>query len=225
MLLINFLIANRSWPDEWKCRNLTPVLKKDEDTRKENYRPVSVLTALSKVYEKVMYDQLYNTFCRHLSQNLSGFLKNHSCCTALLKMTEDWRRSLDNRESAMAVAVDLSKAFDSINHNLLLAKLKAYGLSQSALSLMSSYLLGLKQRVCFYGVCSSYSELRAGLPQGSLFGPLLFNIFINDVNHAVPDVPLRLYADDTTVHASDVSPIALQFVVNRGRSGSMQTIC
>ena len=87
--LINFLIANRPWPDEWKWGNLTLVFKKDEDTRKENYRPVSVLTALSKVYEKVMYDQLYNTFCRHLSQNLSGFLKNHSCCTALLKMTED----------------------------------------------------------------------------------------------------------------------------------------
>ena len=82
--LISFLIANRSLPDEWKCGNLTPVFKKDEDTRKENYRPESVLTALSKVYEKVMYDQLYNTFCRHLSQNLSRFLKNHSCCTALL---------------------------------------------------------------------------------------------------------------------------------------------
>ena len=91
------------------------MFKKDEDTRKENYRPVSVLTALSKVYEKVIYDQLYNTFRRHLSQNLSRFLKNHSCCTALLKMTEDWRRNLDNRESAMAVAVDLSKAFDSIS--------------------------------------------------------------------------------------------------------------
>ena len=122
---------------------MTPVFKKDEDARKENYRPVSVLTALSKVYGKVMYDQLYNTFCRHLSQNLSGFIKNHSCCTALLTalLTEDWRRSLDNRESAMAVAVDLSKAFDSMNHNLLLAKLKAYGLFQSAMSLMSSYLL------------------------------------------------------------------------------------
>ena len=141
--MINFLIANSSWPDEWKCSNLTPVLKKDEDTRKENYRPVSVLTALSKVYEKVMYDQLYNTFCLATCHKTSlDFLclKNHSCRTALLKMTKDWRRSLDNRESAMAVAVDLSKAFDSINQNLLLAKLKAYGLSQSALSLMSSYL-------------------------------------------------------------------------------------
>ena len=97
--LINFLSANRSWPNEWKCGNLTLVFKKDEDTRKENYRPVLVLTALSKVYEKVMYDHLYNAFCRYLSQNLSEFLKNYSRCTALLKMTEDWRRSLDNRVS------------------------------------------------------------------------------------------------------------------------------
>ena len=161
--LINFLIANRSWPDGWKCGNLTPVFKKNEDTRKENYRPVSVLAALSKVYEKVMYDQLYKTFSRHLSQNLSGFLENHACCAALLKMTEDWRRSLDNRESAMAVAVDLSKVFDSINHKLLLAKFKAYGLSQSAMSLMSSYLLGRKQRV----VCSECAQVIQG--RGRIF--------------------------------------------------------
>ena len=99
--MINFLIASSSWPDEWKCSNLTPVLKKDEETRKENYRPVSVLTALQKIYEKVMYDQLYNTFCLATCHKTSlDFLrlKNHSCRTALLKMTEDWRRSLDNRE-------------------------------------------------------------------------------------------------------------------------------
>ena len=173
-----------------EVRQFDTVFKKDEDMRKENYRPVSVLKALSKVYEKVMYDYLYNTFYRYLSQNLSGFLKNHSCCTALLKMTEDWSRSLDNRVSAIAVAVDLWKAFDSIN--LLLAKLEAYGLSQSAMKLMSSYLLGRKQRVCLHGVCSSYSELRAGLPQGILLGPLFLNRFINDLNYAVPDVSLRL---------------------------------
>ena len=118
----------------------------------------------------------------------------------------------------MAVAVDLSKAFDSINHNLLLAKLKAYGLSPSALSLLSSYLLGRKQRVCLHGVCSSYKHLWAGLPQGSLLGPLLSNIFINDLNYEVPDVSLRSYADDTTLYASDVSPIALQCVVNQDLS-------
>ena len=83
---------------------------------------------------------------------------------------------------------------------------------------MTPDLLGRKQRVCLHGVCSSYSELRAGLPQGSLLEPLLFNIFINDLNYAVPDVSLRLYADDTTLYVSDVSPIALQFVLNQGLS-------
>ena len=78
--------------------------------------------------------------------------------------------------------------------------------------------LGRKKRVCLHGVCSSYSELRAGLPQGSLLGPLLFNMSINDLNYAAPDVSLRLYADDTTLYASYVSPIALQFVVNQGLS-------
>ena len=91
------------------------MFKKDEDTRKDNYLPVSLLTALSKVYEKVMYDQLSFTFCHHLSQNLSGFLKNYSCCAAHLKMTEHWKRSLDNRESVVAVALDLYKAFHSVN--------------------------------------------------------------------------------------------------------------
>ena len=102
-----------------------------------------------------MYDQMYGEFCPHLSTNLFGFLKNHSSCIALLKMTEDWRDCLDNREAVAAVAVDLSEAFDSICHNLLLAKLQAYGFSQPALDLISSYLLGRKQRVKLQGTCSS----------------------------------------------------------------------
>ena len=118
----------------------------------------------------------------------------------------------------MAVAVDLSKAFNSVSHNLLLANLRAYGLSRSSLSLMSSYLLGHKQGVCLHSVCPSYSELRAGLLQGSLLGPQLFSILINDLNYVVPDVSLRLYADDKTLYASDVSLISLQFAVNQGLS-------
>ena len=200
---------------EQKCSNITPALKKAEDTvYKRNYRPVSILTTLSKVYEKVLYDQMYGEFCHFLSTNLSGFLKNHSCCTALLKMTEDWRDCLDNREAVAAVAVDLSKAFDSICHNLLLAKLKAYGFSQSALDLVSSYLLGRKQRVKLQGTFSSYSIVKAGVPQGSLLGPLLFNIFINDLNFCAPSISLRLYADDTTGYASDIFPAVLEFVFN-----------
>lgn len=93
-------------------------------TDKTCYRPVSVLTSLSKLYEKVLFDQIYEAFYWRLSPNLSGFLKGHSCCTALLKLTEDWRACLDRREAVAAVAIDLSKAFDSVCHPLLLAKLK-----------------------------------------------------------------------------------------------------
>ena len=140
--LIKFCILNRSLPSEWKQARLTPVFKRGIDTDKANYRPVSILTSLSKVFEKVIYDQTWNAFHNVLSSNLSGFMKTHSCCTTLQKMTEDWRNRIDNKE---AVAADLSKAFDAINHRLLLAKLKAYVFSPHTLDLMFTYLLGRQQ--------------------------------------------------------------------------------
>ena len=203
--LISFYILNRSLPSEWKQARITPVFKRRIDT---DNKP---LTSLSKVFEKVIYDQTWNAFHNVLSSNLSGFMKTHSCCTALLKMTEDWRNSIDNKEAVAAVAVDLSKAFDAINHSLLLAKLKAYGFSPHALELMSTYLLGRQQCVRLEGVCSNFKTVKSGVPQGSLLGPLLFNIFINDLNFCVSNVSLRLYADDTTAYLSDVSPTIPEF--------------
>ena len=88
---------------------------KSEETDKADYRPVSLLTTLSKLFEKVMFDRMYKTFQCKLCHNLSGYLRGHSCCSALLKMTEDWRASLDRREAVAAVAMDLSKAFDSVS--------------------------------------------------------------------------------------------------------------
>ena len=191
--LINHFIANRVWPIVWRSSNIIPVFKKADEMDKSNYRPVSVLPALSKIYERVMYDQIYGTFITILSPNISGYLKGHSCCTALLKMTEDWRKSLDEREAVAAIAVDLSKAFDSVCHGLLLAKLRAYGFSKSAIELMSSYSCGRRQRVKLDNVYSDWRVVKTGVPQGSLLG---------------------LYADDTTEYASDVSPMVLEYTIN-----------
>ena len=145
--LINYFIVNHAWPVVWRSSNAAPVHKKDDEMKKDNYRPVSVLPAVSKVYEKVLYDQIYTAFNPIMSANLSGFRKGHSCCSALLKMSQDWRASLDNRETVVAVAIDLSKAFDSLCLNLLLAKLKAYGFSNDAVLMMSAYLLDRRQCV------------------------------------------------------------------------------
>ena len=95
-----------------------------------------------KYNEKVLFDKIYETFYWRLSRNLSGFFKGHSCCTALLKLTEDWRTCLDRREAVAAVVIDLSKAFDSVCHPLLLAKLKAYGFTRDALEIRTTYLMG-----------------------------------------------------------------------------------
>ena len=140
---------------------MTPSFKKDEDTNKANYHPI--LTALSKVYERIMYAQ----FQSHLSLNMSGFLKNHSCCFALVKMSEGWRTFLDKREGVVAVTIDLSKAFDSIDDSLLVAKRGAFGLFSSAFQLMTSYLTGHKQRVKVHGICSRYRDVKVGVPQGT----------------------------------------------------------
>ena len=160
--------------------------------------------------------RVYEAFNMRLSPNLWGYLKGHGCCTVLLKITEDWRACLDKREAVAAVAVDLSKAFDSVCHTLLLAKLKAYGFSDDAVKLMIEYIRGRRQRVKLDGVYSQWRTVKSGVPQGSLLGPLLFNLYINGLNYFISNTSLCLYADDTTGYASDVSPMAmiLEFLIN-----------
>jgi len=152
---------------------------------------------------------VYCAFAPSLMPNLSGYLKTHSCCTALLKMVEDWRLSLNNREAVAVLAIDLSKTFDSVCHGLLLAKLRAYGFTDQALELKRNYLQDRRQRVKLDGIYSDWKPVKVGVPQGSLLGPLYFNICINNLNLQVTNTSLQLYADDTTEYASDISPPVL----------------
>ena len=174
--LFNYCIDVGEWPCQWKLSNVTPVHKKDDETSKTNYRPISVLSVIPKVFEKLQFDQLYSVFTPVFSDNMSGFLSGHSCCSSLLKLTDDWRQALDNKKDVAVVAIDLSKAFDSICHNLLLAKLKAYGVHDSAIKLIQSYLSGHFQRVKCNEKVSDWLPLRCGVPQGNLLGPLFFKI-------------------------------------------------
>ena len=128
-------------------------------------------------------------------------------------MTEDFRKSLDDKEHCVAIMIDLLKAFDSICHSLLISKLKAYGFSDEAAQLMKSYLTGRTQRVRVGNFFSEWKAVKHGVPQGSILGPLLFNIFLNDLNYFINDVSLRLYADDTTEYSSHHQHDTLQFIV------------
>ena len=124
--LFNYCIRTSTLPCSWKMSNVFPIYKNGDTSDKNNYRPVSVLPAISKLFKKALFDQLYSSFLPSFSPNMSGFLRGHSSATALIKLTDDWRKSLDQKQEVGVVAIDLSKAFDCICHNLLLAKLKAY---------------------------------------------------------------------------------------------------
>ena len=167
----------------------------------ENYRPVSILPHVSKVFEMIIYKQINIYMQDKLSKHITGFRKSHGTQHSLMTMLEKWKSALDKGENICVLFMDLSKAFDTINHDLLLAKLKAYGFSINALDLMCSYLKNRKQSVQINNSFSSTKKVQAGVPQGSIDGPLLFNLFINDSVLFLTDTFLSNYADDNNLHS------------------------
>ena len=152
-----------------------------------------------------MYNQIKCYMENHLSSYLFGFRKAHSTGQCLNTMLENWKTSLDCKKQVGAVLTDLSKAFDCLNYDLLIAKFEAYGFNTKALVFIQDYLSNRSQRTKINSEYSSYRDIKYGVPQGSILGPLLFNIFLNDIFFFVNDSKITNYADDNTPYAAEDS--------------------
>ena len=210
--IINNGITDKIFDKGMKNADLTPVHKKDKDTDETTYRPVSGLPAGSKVFERIMHKQIEGYIEKFFSPFLCGYRKNYSSQHALLALIEKWRHILDNKGYGGAILMDLSKAFDTLNHDLIIAKLHAYGFTKSALMLVKSYLTNRWQRTKINNSFSSWVQLLTGVPQGSILGPLIFNIDINDLFYLEHECDVCGFADDTTPYACDE---ALENVINK----------
>ena len=197
--LINCSILNSVFPDSLKLAQVAPLFKKLDPLEVTNYRPVSILPIISKVFEKTLSNQLSEYFDKIFHNFLCAFRKGHGCQTTLLRLLEDWKAALDKSYYVAAILMDLSKAFDCLPHDILLCKLSAYGLSESSVNLLKNYLSNRKQQIKIEGVVSEWANISKGVPQGSILGPLLFNVFINDIFYFIKKGTLYNYADDNTL--------------------------
>ena len=200
-LIINQSLLTGICPDRLKIAKVVPIFKKDNPHITGNYRPISLLPVISKVLEKVVFDQLYNYLDKNnlLYKSQYGFRKGHSCELAAMEVTDKIFNELDKKKLPIAIFLDFSKAFDTINHDILIDKLKHYGVTGVALKWFRDYLTNRKQFVLYKNKLSNESTITTGVPQGSILGPLLFIVYINDIAKITNKFKFTIYADDTTL--------------------------
>jgi hypothetical protein len=199
--IFNMSFSNGSYPSAFKKAKVIPLFKKGDRKLPENYRPISLLSCINKLLEKILEKRLRNFLCQNnvFYEYQFGFRTGHSTTQALLEITNSIRAFLDEGENVLGLYLDLKKAFDTVNHAILKQKMYNYGLRGKCYDLLSSYLSDRTQLMFVNGVYSTSMQVNTGVPQGSVLGPLLFLIYVNDIKNVVPDVSIRLFADDTNV--------------------------
>jgi hypothetical protein len=215
--IFNHALISSHFPSEWKVVRLLPLFKKGPRNLAENYRPISILPSINKLMERIMYDQLYEYLNENslLSDHQFGFPKFHSTASALLDCTNSWYMNMDRKIFNLVVRfLDLKKAFDTVNHDILVRKLELYGITGNALSMIKSYLTDRKQKSQLGDVITSESRVTCGIPQGSILGPLLFLLYINDLPDCLRQVSPRLFADDTNLTAAGETIEEVELAMN-----------
>ena len=207
--LINHMISTSKFPSDLKISKINPIYKKGDKNLKSNYRPISILPSISKLFERILNNQLNN----HLETNSlydnmqSGFRKKHSTNTALLYMVDSWIKNMDSGKITGVLALDLSKAFDCLSHSSISSAFDALlHSSASSTKLITDYLTDHKACVYFNSNRSSLNSINDGVPQGSILGPTLFISALTDIKNILGDINYHIYADDLTIWTSDKDP-------------------
>ncbi|PNF26486.1 hypothetical protein B7P43_G14318 [Cryptotermes secundus] len=225
--IFNLSLNTGTFPNLMKIAKVRPILKKGRIQDITNYRPISILPAFSKIFETLIHNRVISFLNKYnlISSAQNGFRANKSTYTAIQSFLEDILTTLDSKRFAMGVFLDLTKAFDVINHDRLLTKLDLYGLRGKIHEWMTSYLTNRFQYVEIYhqdhvscyskSFTSSLKEIKHGVPQGSVLGPLLFLLFINDLPHAIPQAKVVLFADDTNILFTDNSLSSLNIKIKK----------
>ena len=199
--LINKLLETSTFPTVEKIAKVTPIFKNGTKSSFDNYRPISILPVFSKLLERTVHRQLYSYLEENnvLTDRQFGFRKSRNTSQAITYITDFIRSAMDKGEYTEAIYVDLKKAFDTFNHATILSKLPVYGINDKELSWFINYLFNRQHFVEFNTTRSKYQEITCGVPQGSILGPLLFLLLMNDIEHVITSCEVLLYADDMAI--------------------------
>ena len=197
--LFNMSLQTGCFPSEWSIANVVPVFKKGDADCVENYRPISLLSNISKLLERCVLNKIRDHVLQYMQSDQHGFVPGKSCTSQLVQVMELIGEQLDAGHQTDIVYLDMSKAFDKVRHNILLEKLNEIDIQGNLHSWFASYLLGRKQRVTIPGATSPTLPVTSGVPQGSVLGPILFLIYINNIQDTVSNSNIACFADDTKV--------------------------